>query len=271
MIVQLAPRPRNEERRVVAVKRTGLIDNNQEDNFSIFCDLSRELTGFDYADFSLFDENFQCTISATDGETNGKFERTEFNICSYVLLSSEPTLIHDLSKDPKWKTHPKILSGEAEYLGYAGFPVINKDNYALGTLCLLSYEPASLNQKQIGLIKSLAERIAHQIDLQTDQKEATSDKMHQAIKKFSDQVNVNDLSLLNKFLNACSGKVVAQKDFDQLKQLGLADKDPSGEVVLTESGNALIYEMKLQPKVMKRNIIDAGSKPTFLDDLLGEL
>ena len=271
MTVQLAPRPRNEERRVVAVKRTGLIDNNQEDNFSIFCDLSRELTGFDYAGFSLFDENFQCTISATDGGANGKSERTEFNICSYVLLSSEPTLIHDLSKDPKWKTHPKILSGEAEYLGYAGFPVINKDNYALGTLCLLSYEPASLNQKQIGLIKSLTERIAHQIDLQTDQKEATSDKMHQAIKKFSDQVNVNDLSLLNKFLNACSGKVVAQEDFVQLKQLGLADKDPSGEVVLTESGNALIYEMKLQPKVMKRNIIDGGSKPTFLDDLLGEL
>ena len=79
------------------------------------------------------------------------------------------------------------------------------------------------------------------------------------------------MSLLNKFLNACSGKVVAQEDFDQLKQLGLADRDPSGEVVLTESGNVLLYEMKLQPKVMKRNIIDAGSKPTFLDDLLGEL
>ena len=43
MTVQLAPRPRNEERRVVAVKRTGLIDNNQEDNFSIFCDLVESL------------------------------------------------------------------------------------------------------------------------------------------------------------------------------------------------------------------------------------
>ena len=43
MTVQLTPRPRNEERRVVAVKRTGLIDNNQEDNFSIFCDLIESL------------------------------------------------------------------------------------------------------------------------------------------------------------------------------------------------------------------------------------
>ena len=230
------------------------------------------MTGFDYAAFSLFDENFQCKISATDGSANDKSERNEFNVCSYVLLSSEPTLIHDLSKHPKWKTHPKILSGEAKYLGYAGFPVINKDNYALGTLCLFNgYEPSSLNQKQIELIKSLAERIAHQIDLQTDQKETTSETMHQAIKKFTNRVNVNDLDLLNKFLNVCSGKIVSEEELEQLQKTDLAKRDPSGEVVLTENGNALLSEMKLQPKVMKRNIIDTGGKPTFLDDLLGEL
>jgi len=271
MTVQLAPRPKNEERRIVAVKRTGLIDNNQNDNFSIFCDLGRELTGFDYAAFSLFDENFQCKISATDGTANDKSERDEFNVCSYVLLSAEPTLIHDLSKHPKWKTHPKILSGEAKYLGYAGFPVINKDNYALGTLCLLNGDPLSLSKKQIELIKGLAERIAHQIDLQTDQKETTSDSMHQAIKKFTNRVHVNDLDLLNKFLNVCSGKIIAEEELEHLKKTDLAKKDPSGEIVLTENGKTLLSEMKLQPKVMKRNVIDTDGRPTFLDDLLGEL
>ena len=271
MTVELAPRPKNEERRVVAVKRTGIIDNNQDSNFSIFCDLGRELTGFDYAAFSLFDENFQCKISATDGSANNKSERHEFNVCSYVLLSSEPTLIHDLSKHSKWKDHPEIISGEAKYLGYAGFPVINKDNYALGTLCLLNGEPSSLTKKQIELIKSLAERIAHQIDLQTDQKETTSDTMHQAIKKFTNRINVNDIDLLNKFLNVCSGKIVSEEELEQLKKNDLAVKDPSGDVVLTENGKTLLSEMKLQPKVMKRNVIDTDGRPTFLDDLLGEL
>jgi hypothetical protein len=56
-----------------------------------------------------------------------------------------------------------------------------------------------------------------------------------------------------------------------LKKIDLAKKDPSGEVVLTESGKTLLSEMKLQPKVMKRNVIDTGGRPTFLDDLLGEL
>ena len=40
MTIQLAPRPKNEERRAVAVKRTGLIDNNQDDNFPFFVTLA---------------------------------------------------------------------------------------------------------------------------------------------------------------------------------------------------------------------------------------
>ena len=58
---------------------------------------------------------------------------------------------------------------------------------------------------------------------------------------------------------------------EELKKADLAKKDPSGEVVLTENGKTLLSEMKLQPKVMKRSVIDTDGRPTFLDDLLGEL
>ena len=72
MSVQLAPRPKNEDRRVVAVKRTGIIDSDQSENFSVFGELAKELTNFDYIAFSLFDENYQCKISTTNGTDNEK-------------------------------------------------------------------------------------------------------------------------------------------------------------------------------------------------------
>ena len=169
MSTALAPRPQNEERRVVAVKRTGIMDVKQADNFSIYCEMAKELTGFDYVSFSLFDENYQCGIASTDGVSGDKSERHEYNICSYVLLSSEPTLIPDLTKHEIWKSHPS-LQNEDRWLGYAGFPVINKDNYALGTFCLLNRQPSALSDKQITLVKGMCERIAHQIDTQTEQK-----------------------------------------------------------------------------------------------------
>jgi len=269
MSTTLAPRPQNEDRRVVAVKRTGIIDGEQTDNFSVFCDIAKELTGFDYVSFSLFDENFQCNIANTDGVEEEKGVRHEFNICSYVLLSSEPTLIPDLSEHEKWKTHPS-LQEEDRWLGYAGFPVINKDNYALGTFCLLNKEPLKLNDNQITLLKGICERIAHQIDIQTEQKETTAETVQIALKSFKNIANSDNSSDLNDFLSLCSGKPISEASFLKLVKLDLA-KNENGEMVLNEVGKSLQRKMKLQPRVMKKSIIKAQNKPTFLDELLGEL
>ena len=269
MSTALAPRPQNEERRVVAVKRTGIIDGKQADNFSIFCEMAKELTGFDYVSFSLFDENYQCGIASTDGVSGDKSERHEYNICSYVLLSSEPTLIPDLTKHEKWKSHPG-LQEEDRWLGYAGFPVINKDNYALGTFCLLNRQPLALNDKQITLVKGMCERIAHQIDTQTDQKEITAETVQTALKSFRTATNSADTSDLNDFLSLCSGKPISEPSFSKLVTFDLA-KYENGEMVLSEAGKSLQRSMKLQPKVMKKSIIKTQNKPTFLDELLGEL
>jgi len=78
-----------------------------------------------------------------------------------------------------------------------------------------------------------------------------------------DEIFLNNIGEPNKLFKI--------KENGELKEIDLAKKDPSGEVVLTENGKTLLSEMKLQPKVMKRNLIDTGEKPTFLDDLLGEL
>ena len=79
------------------------------------------------------------------------------------------------------------------------------------------------------------------------------------------------MDLLNTFLNVCSGKIISEEELEQLKKHDLAVKDSSGDVVLNENGKTLLSEMKLQPKVMKRNVIDTDGRPAFLDDLLGEL
>ena len=270
MDIQLAPRPQNEERRVVAVKRTGVIDSDKNDDFSIFTEVAKALTGWDYVAFSLFDENFQCKISTTNGTENEKGERNQFNICAYVLLSSEPTLIHDLSKHEKWKTHPG-LKEENPFLGYAGFPVINKDNYALGSFCLMNKSPASLTEQEVFLIRGLADRIAHQIDIQTEQKESSAASVQTGLKIFSSNVNSERFNDLNAFLLLCSGKIISQADYQNLNTLGLAIYNSNDEMLLSPQGTTLQKQMKLQTRVMRRSIIKSEDKPALLDDLLGEL
>ena len=47
--------PDNEERRAEAVERTGLIDSDQSSLFYIYCDLAKDITGFEAVLFQLFD------------------------------------------------------------------------------------------------------------------------------------------------------------------------------------------------------------------------
>ena len=151
-------------------------------------------------------------------------------------------------------------------MGYAGFPVINKDNYALGTFCLLNKTPAALTNEQIHLIKCMAQRIAHQIDLQTEQRETTVDAVQSALKTFTSISSDNNLSLFNNFLSVCSGKSLPIDEMKSLDAMGLTENSE-----LSTKGKEILKQMKLQPKVMKRKIVSSKDKPQFLDDLLGEL
>ena len=159
----LAPRPANEARRAQAVVRTGLVANPKPELFQIYCDLAKDITGFDSASFSLFDGEMQCAMAASgrdDFVAGNKGMRDANNICSYVLLSPDPLLMPDLREDSHWKNHPKILDGSAVWIGYAGFPVVNRDNYALGTLCMLHKSPRAIPKDVIPLIQKITKNIS---------------------------------------------------------------------------------------------------------------
>ena len=166
MSLELAPRPSNEEIRAKTVVNTGLLDSPEPELFQIYSDLAKDISGFDKASFSLYDSDFQCPIASTgyEEDRNGqKYARDSLNVCSYVILDSEPLLISDMSKHSTWRSHPRILDGTGT-LGYAGFPVVNKDNYALGTLCMLNKTPKSLDTNQVDLLKKITANIALILD-----------------------------------------------------------------------------------------------------------
>ena len=224
MSTKLAPRPANEDQRVKAVIKTGLIAAPDNTAFQVYCELAKDITGFEYASFSLFDAEMQCSIAKVGGddeEPGSKGLRHENNICSYVLLDTEPLLMKDMSKDPIWKNHPEFLKGTAEWYGYAGFPVTNKDNFALGTLCLMNKTPKALNANQISLVKKITSNIALLIDSQVAQKEITSQKILEALisfQKYDENLSINDFKM---FISIISDVSIDKKQASNLIQNGV--------------------------------------------------
>ena len=66
----MATMPLNEERRAQAVVKTGLVDAPNSDLFQIYCDLARDLAGFEQAKFSLFDGESQYSMTGSGVDDN---------------------------------------------------------------------------------------------------------------------------------------------------------------------------------------------------------
>jgi len=274
MTTKLAPRPANEDQRVKAVIKTGLIDAPDNTAFQVYCELAKDITGFEYASFSLFDADMQCSIAKVGGDDEkpgSKGLRHENNICSYVLLDTEPLLMKDMSKDPIWKNHPEFLKGTAEWYGYAGFPVTNKDNFALGTLCLMNRTPKALNANQISLVKKITSNIALLIDSQVAQKEITSQKILEALisfQKYDENLSINDFKM---FISIISDVSIDKAQAFNLIQNGVCKLDSKGNVIMSSKGLELQSSMKLDVKPMKKIKIAGEAAQSLIDDMLSTI
>jgi hypothetical protein len=231
-----APIPHNEERRAQAVIKTGLVDAPNSDLFQIYCDLARDLTGFEQAKFSLFDGESQCSMAGSGVDENyevgTRSDRSKWNVCSYVLLDVEPLIIEDFYKDPDWAEHPYIKSGDAPH-AYAGFPVVNKDNYVLGTLCLFNTDPKKISDSQEDLIKRIARNIAHLLDLQVEQKSLTAEKIIKAADVLSSAMKKASLVDFKNLLLLEAGLPIDAVGASQLQSEGFCDISEGVKVTLT--------------------------------------
>jgi len=269
-----APIPPNEERRAQAVIKTGLVDAPNSDLFQIYCDLARDLTGFEQAKFSLFDGESQCSMAGSGVDENyevgARSDRSKWNVCSYVLLDVEPLIIEDFYKDPDWAEHPYIKSGDAPH-AYAGFPVVNKDNYVLGTLCLFNTDPKKISDSQEDLIKRIARNIAHLLDLQVEQKSLTAEKIIKAADVLSSAMKKASLVDFKNLLLLEAGLPIDAVGASQLQSEGFCDISEGVRVTLTAKGRKLIQSMGLTPKPMKRIKVTGTDASELIDKIFEEL
>ena len=269
-----APLPHNEERRAQAVIKTGLVDAPNSDLFQIYCDLARDLTGFEQAKFSLFDGESQCSMAGSgvdeSYEVGARTDRSKWNVCSYVLLDVEPLIVEDFYKDPNWAKHPYIISGDAPH-AYAGFPVVNKDNYVLGTLCLFNTDAKKLSESQEDLIKRIARNIAHLLDLQVEQKSLTAEKIIKAADVLSFEMKSASLVDFKNLLLLEAGLPIDSIGAAQLQAEGFCEPSELANATLTSKGRKLIQSMGLTPKPMKRLKVTGNDASMLIDKIFEEL
>jgi hypothetical protein len=267
-----APTPINENRRAQAVEKTGIIGTDQIYLFDIYLEIAKDISGYDAGSFSLYDSKNQCMISEIGKQEPREIHRKAdkaASICSYVLLEKNPLIVFDLKTHDTFKYHPAVTSGMVH--SYCGFPVRNKDGYAMGTFCIYHFGGIKeIPREKLDLIEKLVSRLALQIDTQTEQKELTSQKISKSVDVFYDFNSKFKLTDYKNFIDVCSGLNLSKDIASNLINSGLCELK-NDNVILSSEGNELQEKMNVFTRVYNNIKVEGKEANSLIDNALDEL
>ncbi|MBL7910053.1 MAG: GAF domain-containing protein [Bacteroidia bacterium] len=86
------------------------------------------------------------------------------SLCSLAVLDLEPTIFADAIKEPCLLTNPLVI-GEFGLRFYAGAPIITKEGFSIGTVCIVGKEPREFSADETEILKLFAENAMHEIEM----------------------------------------------------------------------------------------------------------
>jgi len=153
-----APLPLNESARLHALHRLEILDTPPEVQFDDLARLASQFTECPIALVSLIDHNRQwfkshCGLKASQAERDTAF-------CAHAILEPRLMVVEDALLDERFADNPLVL-GEPFVRFYAGMPLISKEGFAYGTLCVVDTQPRRLTDSQQEAIIRLARQVLY--------------------------------------------------------------------------------------------------------------
>lgn len=156
------PEPENEAERVSALRRYNIIDTGTEQTFdnlarlaSVICDTPIALMGFIDEGRQWFKARVGVDITTTS---------RDIAFCAHAIMQPGLFIVSDARLDERFADHP-FVTGEMAIRFYAGAPLVTRQGFALGTLCVIDRKPRVLTQVQIDALTTLRNAAVAHLEL----------------------------------------------------------------------------------------------------------
>jgi GAF domain-containing protein len=157
-----AATPTNEAERLAALNEYHILDTAAELAYDDLTVLAASICGVPIAMISLVDESrqwFKAKVGLEERET-----AREVAFCAHAILQSEPFIVSDARKDERFADSP--LVNQVPFIRfYAGYPLINPEGFALGTLCAVDSKPHRVGAECDRLMRALARQVIVLLEL----------------------------------------------------------------------------------------------------------
>jgi len=167
-MIDLLPVPTNEKDRLKALKSYNLLDTINEKEFDRLTQLASVICGVPISVITLIDEDrqwFKSKIGLDNDETP-----RDISFCQYTIMDEAIFEIEDATKDERFKDNP-LVTGEPNIRFYAGYPLVDNNGYALGSLCVIDRKSKKLDKDQQFALNILAQEVVSQIIARKEKEE----------------------------------------------------------------------------------------------------
>lgn len=153
--------PPDEEKRLAAVYRLGLLDTDAEERFDRHARIAAAALDAPIALVSLVDRERQW-YKAHYGFDFSETSR-DMGFCSHAILDSAPLVVSDALHDDRFADNPVVV-GEPHVRFYAGVPLHAADGERVGALCIVDHKPRNLSAAQLRMLQDIARLVEEELE-----------------------------------------------------------------------------------------------------------
>lgn len=159
-----APIPANEEARLRTLQTYAILDTLPELAYDDIAQLAAQICGCPAGLVTFLDEKRQWMKAKYGLPPELTQCPREITICQTTICNDDVLYVPDLSKDHRFGDLP-LVSGEFHLRFYCGAPLITPDGYALGTICVIDFQPRELSFEQQEALRRLSRQTVAQLEL----------------------------------------------------------------------------------------------------------
>ncbi len=154
-----------EKNRLLAVESYEILDTSDETDFDDLVKLAAMIFHVPIATVTIVDEHrqwFKAAVGLSIKETS-----REISFCKHTIMLNAPLVVENTSLDDRFSGNPLVLS-EPYLRFYAGVPLINSDNLAIGTFCVMDQMPRAFSDHELETLKMLANQAMKLLELRAE-------------------------------------------------------------------------------------------------------
>lgn len=163
--------PADEEGRLEAVRRYGILDTPPDGAFDRITGLAARLFDVPVAIVSVVDHD-RIWFKSHHGLDIEQIDRDP-GLCASAILSDGAWVVGNAPEDPRTLTNP-LVAGEFGLKFYAGVPLRTHDGFNLGTLCVLDFAPREVDAGQVKILEDLAAVVMDHLELMLESRQSAA-------------------------------------------------------------------------------------------------